>query len=173
MESTTTAIISLAGTTLSYYPSWAVPPEIFDIGATVFLGILAVWAREIYAHYNPDSPIETSPKRFFLMAIPGAVSGFMGGEIAGLTNYEGATWLFALAIGYGGAPILDSITQAVAGIIQKTIERFGLDYEKQQARREEEKIKDEARSNEQRRKIEDINFNQLVDRLEKSVPAQD
>lgn len=171
MQSTTTAILNLAGTTAAYYPAWAVPPQVFDILATVVLGILAVWAREIYAHYNPDSPVETNWKRFSLMIFPGAVSGFIGGEIATLSNWEEATWLFALVIGYGGAPVLDSITQAMAGIIMKGIEKMGMDYEKQQARRAEEKEKDETRQNEMRRKVEDKQFEIQMEKMEESVPA--
>jgi uncharacterized membrane protein YfcA len=168
MDLASTTQLLVAGSTLAHYPSWLIPPEIFDVAATVVLGILAVWAREIYAHYNPDSPIETNWKRFILMIIPGAVSGFIGGEVAGLTNYEEATWLFALVIGYGGAPVLDSVTQAVSGTILKGLERFGMDYEKQQARREEAKAEDEKRQIEMRRKVEDIKFEQMLESLEKS-----
>lgn len=164
MEATTT-ILQTIGIAQSIYPSWAVPPEIFDVIATVVLGILAVWAREVYKHYDPESPVETTWIRFFLMAIPGAMSGFIGGEIAVLTNNENATWLYALVIGYGGAPVLNMIVETVVGIMQKVLTAMGADFEKQQARKEEEKIKDEQRRNEMRRKYEDEQFKQSYEQL--------
>lgn len=168
---TTSQILNTIGVTASHYPSWLVPPEIFDIIATIVLGILAVWAREVYKHYDPDSPVETNWKRFTIMIFPGAMSGFMGGEIAGLTGNNEATWLYALVIGYGGAPVLNMLTETVVGIMQKALTAMGADFEKQQARRAEEKAKDEERRNTMRRKYEDEQFSQAMEALEKSPDA--
>jgi carbon starvation protein CstA len=164
----TNTILHTIGITQSWYPLWMLGPEKFDIMATLVLGVLAVWAREVYKHYDPDSPVETSYKRFFLMIFPGALSGFMGGEIAGLTNNNEATWLYALVIGYGGAPVLNMLVETVVGIMQKALTAMGADFEKQQARREEEKEKDEKIHTDMRRKYEQESFKQEYEALQAS-----
>lgn len=156
--STSTIVTTAAGATLAFYPEWAVPPMIFEILMTVALGVLGIWAREIYKHYDSESPMETSFTRLSAMVIPGAFSGILGGEIAQLAGYnpsdmQDPSWLFVLIIGFGGMQVVDPIVQAVSGILMKTLERWGIDFEKQQARKMAQVEDDDRRASETRERL--------------------
>lgn len=99
-------------------------------------------------------------------------AGFLGGEIAGLAGYDPTdlrdpSWFFVLVIGYIGPPAMNMIAQLGLGLMQKGLERWGLDFEKQQAdnmkmldeKKEraynQEKEKDEARHAAEMREMRD------------------
>jgi FtsH-binding integral membrane protein len=118
-------------------------PMLVDILLTMALGILAVWAREIYAHYDVEHPISTTPMRFLLMVIPGMFSGLIGGELASMAQREDLTWIFALVVGYGGAPVLEIITRAIVDIMTKVLSTFSITPKKAEVSQETSKVKSE------------------------------
>lgn len=133
----TTATAAVTATLVGPYPDWSVPPLFYEILATLFLGIIATWTREIVRHYDENSMHETSLGKCIIMIIPGMFAGFLGGEIAGMAGYDPSdmrdpSWMFVLTIGYIGPPAMNMLTQMVLGIMQKGLERWGLDFERQQ-----------------------------------------
>jgi len=134
----TTATAAVTAVVIGPYPDWVLPPLVYEIMATLALGIIATWTREIVRHYDEDSVHETSFGKCMIMIIPGMFAGFLGGEIAGMAGYDPSdmrdpSWMFVLTIGYIGPPAMNMLTQMVLGIMQKGLERWGLDFEKQQA----------------------------------------
>jgi len=134
----TTATAAVTAVIVGPYPDWVVPPLVYEILATLFLGIIATWTREIVRYYDENSAHETSFGKCVVMIIPGMFAGFLGGEIAGMAGYNPAdirdpSWFFVLVIGYIGPPAMNMIAQLGLGLMQKGLERWGLDFEKQQA----------------------------------------
>jgi hypothetical protein len=170
---TTTDILTTIGVKVNHIPLWAVPPDNLEILAWITLGIIATWAREIIRHYDEDSAHETGFWKCMVMIIPGMFAGFLGGCIAEMSGYASTdpldpSWLFILTIGYIGPPAMNMLTQTVLGIMQKGLERFGLDYEKQQANNMKRAEEDKVRYTEMRRKIESEQFDQAMEKLQES-----
>lgn len=138
----------------AFYPAWAIPPMVFEISATLVLGVIATWTREIVRHFDEDSPHETSFSKCLVMVIPGVFSGFLGGEMAQMAGYNPSdfrdpSWLFVLTIGYIGPPAMNMLCQFVLGVMQKVLERWGLDFEKQQSDNMKRLEKEDLRRQEQ------------------------
>lgn len=111
-------------------PDWSVPPQSWDIIATMVLGVLAVWAKETWTHYSNKSTNSTDFTKMVRMIIPGIFAGLLGGEIATATGHEATTWLFALIIGFSGTPAIEMITNAVLAILEKLLKNLGAEFEK-------------------------------------------
>jgi hypothetical protein len=161
---TTGAVVAAA----SGFPEWAVPPMAYEILATLVLGVIATWTREIVRHYDEDSAHTTSVGKCLIMIIPGTFAGFLGGEIAQLAGYQPTdirdpSWLFVLTIGYIGPPAMNMLCQLVLGIMQKGIERFGLDFEKQQARKAEEYEANEKREFKQANEADEMDHRRFME----------
>ena len=107
-------------------PEWGIPPQSWDIIATMVLGVIAVWAKETWNHYDDKNPRITNLLKMARMIIPGIFAGFLGGELAGVTGNEEYTWLFALVIGYSGTPAMDMITEAVLGLMKKLMHSMSI-----------------------------------------------
>lgn len=178
METSTSTILETIGIVQSLAPAWAVPPMSLEILATMAIGIVATWTREIVRHYDEDSAHETDFWKCMVMIIPGIFAGILGGEIAAMagyspTDFTDPSWLFVATIGYIGPPAMNLLTQTILGIMQKQLEKWGIDYEKQSARKLKEVEEDEKRHRDMKNKFEDEQFKQSYEELVASVPEQD
>lgn len=116
-------------------PIWSVPPQSFDILATLLIGVLAVWAREL--HENKDGITKLESLKW---TIQGLFFGLMGGElspmIVNLTTAAAArlagvsapvidpdsyTWFFAGMVGFLGAPYAIELFSVVGDKIKNKL----------------------------------------------------
>ena len=118
-DSQATALSAVSGKIqpieLGTTPDWLQAPMIFDIFATMVIGVLTVYAREI--RKDKDT---VSKKEATTWILEGMVFGLAGGELASLLINDNWSWLLSIAIAWVGANAMDKLMNMIISKVAKT-----------------------------------------------------
>ena len=96
-------------------PEWLQAPMAFDIFATIIIGILTVYARELRKDTGGVSTKEATT-----WILEGATFGLAGGELASLLINDNWSWLLSIAIAWVGANAMDKLMNMIISKVAKT-----------------------------------------------------